>query len=225
MSGKARPTLPPPSPEAVSGLARELGRELTPAQADGLCAYLELLAKWSRSVNLVGHQDWREVLTDLVADSWRLADFLAGLHLPAEPLGLDLGAGAGLPGIPLRLFWTPGTYHLVEVRAKRVAFLRMALSRLSLPRTFVAEGRVQDVAPGLGLADVVVSRAFMPWPELLALTAGLVPPGGICVVMASQAPPDVLPRDTAASWAPSGSADYAAPGGTRWLWGFTRRPG
>jgi len=223
------PTAPnsftPPTPRAVSDAALDLGpdmgRELTPAQAQGLSDYLELLAKWSRSMNLVGHHDWREVLADLVADSWRLADFLHGLGkaLPRDPLSLDLGAGAGLPGIPLRLFWTPGDYHLVEVRAKRVAFLRMALARLDLPRTFVAEGRVQDVAPGLGLAGLVLSRAFMPWPDLLGLAAGLTAPGGVCVVMASQPPPD-LPPDIAAAWSPAGHADYAAPGGRRWLWSF-----
>ncbi len=215
----------PPTPLAVARRVEALGRDLTSAQAQGLSDYLDLLAKWSRSVNLVGHQDWREVLADLVADSWHLADFLHGLGsaLPPDPLALDLGAGAGLPGIPLRLFWTPGDYHLVEVRAKRVAFLRMALARLGLPRTHVAEGRVQDVAPGLGPAGLVLSRAFMPWPELLALAAGLAGPDGACVVMASQPPPENLPHEVAANWAPAGAAGYDAPGGQRWLWAFTRR--
>ncbi len=219
MTASGPSSSPQPAPRDVAELAARLGRALDPDQADKLAAYLGLLAKWNRSVNLVGRQGWQDVLTDLVADSWHVADFLAALPgLPDNPLTLDPGAGAGLPGIPLRLFWTPGEYHLIEVRAKRVAFLRMALARLGLERTHVAEGRVEDVAPRIGPADLMLSRAFMPWPALLDLAASLAAPGGTCVVMASQPPPDEAGR--VGPWRLVRAGSYPAPGGERWLWAF-----
>ncbi len=84
---------------------------------------------------------------------------------------------------------------MMEVRAKRVAFLRMALGRLGLPRTFVAEGRVQDLWPDLGPADLVLSRAFMPWPEFLALAANASFENYAVLVMTGEEPrPELAPE-------------------------------
>jgi 16S rRNA (guanine527-N7)-methyltransferase len=158
-----------PTPGNVAAKALSLGRELTVEQAGGLAAYLGLLQAWNRKTNLVGPRVWNEMLSELVADSWHLADLLAGLELPAEPATLDFGAGAGIPGIPLRLFWPVGRYVLIEPRAKRAAFLRQCAAMLRLPRTEVFEGRGEAVKLR---ADICLSRAFQPWREFLETARG-----------------------------------------------------
>lgn len=175
-----------PSPEDVAAQAARLGRVLASSEAGLLAGYLALLGRWRGKANLVGPSDWREILATLVADSWHLADFLAGpaaAFLPPgdEPvLCLDFGAGAGLPGVPLRAFWNRGPYALLEARQKRSIFLGECLARLPLSGLSVAEGRVEATVPPIlaaapaGTFVLCVSRAFAPWPQFLTICRELV---------------------------------------------------
>jgi 16S rRNA (guanine527-N7)-methyltransferase len=222
-----------PAPGEVASEARRAGFALTKAQASQLSLYLTLLLKWSRAMNLVGRATWPEVFRDLAADSLHLAGFLAGLALPQAPLTLDLGAGAGLPGLPLRVLWGAGDYLLVELREKRAVFLRQAVAELqqagALPGVRVFHGRaeaVQEELARLGLrprADVIVSRAFMPWPKLLPLAAGLLTPGGRLVVLANEPPPSAgelaaVQAETGAGFGVEASQGYPARGKTCYFW-------
>lgn len=185
----------PCTPETVSRLCGDLGFGVSEGQARQLAGYLELLMKWNRVMNLVGARSWRACLESLVSDSLHLARYLE-----SRPGGLlpdtgtetahiwDLGAGAGLPGIPLRMFWQPGEYWLVEAREKRALFLSTVLARLDLPRTHAFHGRAEAFMPGRH-ADLVLSRAFMPWREVLELVAGSLKSGGHVLFM-TRAPLD-----------------------------------
>ncbi len=176
----------PPEAAAVSREAARLGRALEPAQAGLLAGYLALLERFRSRVNLVGPGDWPTVLATLVADSWHLADFLRGEAaarvLPTEGAALtclDFGAGAGLPGIPLRAFYNRGPYHLLEARRKRCVFLAEAVARLGLDGVSVDEGDVGRTVPAIlaGCPDAFVlclSRAFAPWPRFLDICGRLV---------------------------------------------------
>ena len=214
-----------PTPETVAAAAARLGRAVTPEQAGLLAAYLDQLVKWNRKMNLVGKADWKSVLETLVVDSLYLADFLAGLPLPDAVLTLDLGAGAGLPGIPLRALWQPGEYRLVEVREKRVLFMRSVLGRLSLPSTTVFHGKAEDVvdaAPESGgtggkKADLILSRAFMPWKKLLELVRPMLAQGGVLVILSNDPPPNSLPE----GWKSGAHADYPAAGTRRYFWSLS----
>ena len=194
-----------------------LGRELDHAQARGLTAYLDLLMRWNARMNLVGARTWRTALADLVADSWRLADLLAELDLPADCLTMDLGAGAGLPGVPLRLFWDRGEYLLVELRAKRAIFLRRVLGVLDPPRTGVFEGRAEDALATRGPVDLALSRAFMPWREFLALVEGRVT--RYALVMAND--PFPRPEDAPPGWESVLCRAYPSGAGQRYFWVFS----
>lgn len=216
------------SVEGIRQEAADLGFTLTRAQAKGLCQYLLLLQKWNKAMNLVGRAGWPEIFRDLAADSLHLADFLGGLDLPERPLSLDLGAGAGLPGIPLRLLWEAGDYVLVELREKRAIFLRQAVAELKLPGVRVVHGRAEALGPELTRlklpekADLVVSRAFMPWPKLLPLAAGLLNPagqdraGGRLVILANESPPAELPGFELLC-----SRAYPSGAKARYFWGLT----
>ena len=103
------------APDAAETAARSaaLGRNLSAEEARLLAVYLDMLVRWNRRMNLVGPASGLEILETLIQDSWFLADLLTELA-PQPGEILDLGAGAGLPGIPLRVFWKSGRYFLVE---------------------------------------------------------------------------------------------------------------
>lgn len=226
------PTRPDPKPYApapgeVAAEARRAGFRLSAEQADQLSRYLTLLLKWNRAMNLVGRADWPGVFRLLTADSLHLAAFLQRLGLPEAPLALDLGAGAGLPGIPLRVVWQAGDYVLVELREKRAIFLAQAVGALKLPRTHTLHGRAERVLaelPKLGLtqpggrADLVLSRAFMPWPQLLPLAAELLKESGLLVVLANEPPPAEL----GAGFRLADSMEYPAQDKRRYFWGLVK---
>jgi len=217
-----------PNAEAVLAAARKLGRPVEPDQAELLAVYLDQLIKWNKKMNLVGPSDWRTVFNRLVVDSLFLADFVAGLNLHGHPLSLDFGAGAGLPGIPLRVLWREGDYWLVEVREKRATFMKSALGRLKLPATSVFLGKAEDALDRLSrsghhaTADLILSRAFMPWQKLLdfirPMLRGEAGRSGTAVILANAPPPDepAIP----AGWQLGNVASYPAAGGERYFWSF-----
>ncbi|MGE4503797.1 MAG: 16S rRNA (guanine(527)-N(7))-methyltransferase RsmG [Desulfovibrionaceae bacterium] len=208
----------------VAEMAGALGFALGPEQVGLLAAYLSLLTAYNKRMNLVGPADAATIFETLVVDSLYLAEFLPGLGLPESPLCLDLGAGAGLPGIPLRICWQEGEYVLVEARQKRCSFMRTALGRLKLPSTRVFEGRAESAPEWLaaqGLprrAELILSRAFMPWERLLPFAEPMLAPGGALVALAL-APPSVQP---APGWGVRATMRYEARGDARWLWALER---
>ena len=195
------------------------GFALTAQQAYGLTSYLELLLKWNRHMNLVGFNTWQDVLTNLVLDSFHLAGFIRELTSPPSPLAWDLGAGSGLPGIPLRLVWQEGQYWMVEAREKRASFLNIALSRLKLPNTRVFQGRVEDFMPMQHSADIILSRAFMPWPQLLWLVAPFLNPSGL-VILLSNLPLNQIPK----GWLMAAAGEYIAVKGPRYFSALSLAP-
>lgn len=210
-----------PTPETVARAALALGRELTPEQAAGLAAYLGLLESWNRKTNLVGPRAWPEMLTELVADSWHLADLLASLDLPDDCVTFDFGAGAGIPGLPLRVFWKTGRYVMIEPRAKRAGFLRQCAAMMRLKDTEVFEGRAEDVREK---ADVCLSRAFQPWREFLEtsrlfLRMGAGQPGrkSAVVVFSNEAQPEAAVPE---GFGAAAVTAYPSRGKTGYFWVF-----
>lgn len=204
--------------EALSDRLQSLGF-LPPEQAvAGLAVYLGLLMKWNRAMNLVGPSSWEDALDSLVADSFHLAAFLQEIDLPPEPVTWDLGAGAGLPGIPLRLVWRAGSYVLVEAREKRALFMRTVLAAVDLGETSVFQGRAEAFFRRAGQADLIVSRAFMPWPDMLDFIKAALAPGGKVVFLTLAPLSDGLPQ----GWRQAGEKSYTAAGKRRYFWCLAR---
>ena len=125
--------------------------------------FVELLRRENEVQNLVSRSSLDQVWNRHIADSAQLL-----LHAPSRPeRWLDLGSGAGFPGLIVALLY-PGSVTLVEQRTKRVDFLRRAASRLDLPsRTSIVQSRVETLqAPPF---EVISARAFAPLEPLLAL--------------------------------------------------------
>lgn len=198
----------------LARLIRDTGIKMPQDVLEPLALYLEMLAGWNRAMNLVGFDAWQDIFVRLVADSFHLARFLDSLPLPDAPLTWDLGAGAGLPGIPLRMVWSRGDYHMVERREKRALFLSTALARLRLPRTHVCRGAVEDFfREQASCAHCILSRAFLPWRKLLDLTRAHLHEEGVLVILA-RAPEQEEPP---APWCCIAQHAYMADGKERWF--------
>lgn len=219
-------------------LCAEAGFTPTEQEREDLAEYLELLLQWNRSMNLVGTHTWQDTFTTLIVDSLHLHTFMQTLDLPENPIIWDLGAGAGLPGIPLRIVWHEGIYTLVDAREKRTIFMGMALAKNPQVGTKVYTGRAEkfmehELAQGRP-ADIIVSRAFMPWRELLSFVEGTLASqvedslkakvsdaGKPCAGMPSRVlflTLEPLPRDMPEGWKAEAEMAYDTRVGRRYLW-------
>ncbi len=212
------------SPSILCELCGKKGFSLSETQALSLSGYLDLLMRWNKMMNLVGAHHWRDAFEDLITDSFHLAAFLREHilpSLPGQPVTWDLGAGAGLPGIPLRILWQEGSYWMVESREKRTIFLSTVLARYPLPQTHVFRGRAEDFMENKK-ADLIVSRAFMPWKQMLAFIQGHLTENG-CVVFLTK---EKLEVDNSLPWALCADYKYEAGNTERFFCAFTaQKPG
>jgi 16S rRNA (guanine527-N7)-methyltransferase len=165
----------------ISGAA-QLGVQIGLPVAQKLLEYQSELFRWNAKVNLVGRAAApMDVLERHLIDSLAIAPEVA----VAGAL-MDVGAGAGLPGIPLKVLRPALDVTLVESVAKRVAFMRRAISLLQLGagvRVAHERARGSPRAERLPLVDAAVARAFAPLPEWLRLGFRYVVPGGRVIAM------------------------------------------
>lgn len=153
---------------------------------DRLSAYAALLAKWNPTINLVAKSTLDDVWGRHFADSAQLFPLL-----PAGTRALvDLGSGAGFPGLVLAIIGVPEV-HLVESDARKAAFLREAARVTGAPATVHAV-RI-ETAPAIA-ADVVTARALADLGDLLPWALRFLKPGGVCVFPKGRSAGDELTR-------------------------------
>jgi 16S rRNA (guanine527-N7)-methyltransferase len=155
-----------------------LGRAATPAERVAFARYADLLLVWNRAHHLTALKTRAEIGQGLFLDS-----LLFGTLLPRGPARvLDIGAGAGIPGVPLRLVEPELSLTLIESRRKPVSFLHALIRDLALPDITVHHGRAEDVVVQLpelkGIFDRVLTRAVGRSPELIELAMQYLRPGG-----------------------------------------------
>ncbi len=170
--------------EALHRGVTELGLELRQVTEALLMRYVALLEKWNRTYNLTAIRKPTEVVSHHLLDSLAVVP-----HLPVPPEGAlaDVGAGAGLPGVPIALARPQWRVTLNDASEKRLAFLRQAVIELELSNVAVHGGRVEQWAPQPKF-ELVISRAFARLDEFRARCAHLVAPGGVLAAMTGAAP-------------------------------------
>jgi len=136
-------------------------------------AYAELLTRWSARINLVGRDTLRDLWRRHILASAQIHRFVPG---SAENL-IDLGSGAGLPGLVLAILGVPGV-ELVEADSRKAAFLREA-ARITAAAVTIRPCRIQAVPPHL--VRVVTARACAPLGRLLDLAAPFLAPDTVCL--------------------------------------------
>jgi 16S rRNA (guanine527-N7)-methyltransferase len=163
------------------GGAAALGVGLPPQAAERLIAYLALLQKWNAVYNLTAVRGGEQMVTRLVLDSLSVVPYIKG------PRVLDLGTGAGLPGIPLALALPEYELVLLDSNLKKIRFLRQVVGDLGLGNVTVERGRVEEYRPATPF-DTVVVRAFGSITEIVASAARLCRPQGLICAMKGRYP-------------------------------------
>ncbi|HMD64220.1 MAG TPA: 16S rRNA (guanine(527)-N(7))-methyltransferase RsmG [Stellaceae bacterium] len=160
----------------TSPLGPEGFAELVPVSRETLArleAYAELLIRWSARINLVGRDTIHDLWRRHILDSAQLHRFIPNL---TQNL-IDLGSGAGLPGLVLAILGVPGV-ELVEADSRKAAFLREA-ARVTGAEVTIRPCRIQSVPPHP--VDIVTARACAPLDRLLDLAAPFLAPETLCL--------------------------------------------
>lgn len=152
------------------GLSLSVSRETE----EKLASFVDLLLRWNGRINLVSARSAEDVWHRHIADALQLLP----LAPPAPERVIDIGSGAGFPGLVLAVA-TGRETHLVEADKRKAAFLSQAAARLGLPNVRVHPRRV-EAAP-LPKAALLTARALAPLPVLLRHAHALLAPGGVAL--------------------------------------------
>jgi 16S rRNA (guanine527-N7)-methyltransferase len=168
--------------------------DLPETQRGQLLAFMALLEKWNKTYNLTAIHEPERMLTHHLLDS------LAALpHLGSGRL-LDVGSGAGLPGIPLAIGRPSLQLTLLDASHKKCAFMQQALIELGLVNTEVVHGRAESWGSPAPYAQII-SRAFSDLSEFVVLTDHLLAPGGQWLAMKGLYPYEEISQLKGASFA------------------------
>jgi 16S rRNA (guanine527-N7)-methyltransferase len=170
--------------ELSKGLAG-LDLALSAEAQSRLLQYLRLLSKWNRTYNLTAIREPSRLVSHHILDSLAVLPHLGGTTI------VDVGSGAGLPGIPLAVARPEWNVVLIDSSHKKGAFLRQAVLELNLRRAQVVTDRAEHWHPG-HLFDVVISRAFSDLPAFVEAARHLCCPGGLLAAMKGVYPHEEL---------------------------------
>ncbi len=202
--------MPKPSPASAPDFAPRIRRvlaALAPSlptaepQIQQLGRYLQLVHEWNGRMDLTAARTHDELVDLFIADAARLADVCAP-HLAADARWVDVGSGAGAPGLPLKLLLPELQLTLVEPLSKRVAFLRTVVGTLGLSGVSVRRARVE--ACGDAEFEVALSRATLK-PEAWLGEGGRIAKHQVWVLLAKDAAP------TTDGWQREADVNYQWP--------------
>ncbi len=177
-------------PGILEAGAAALGVPLDAAQLGLFGRYLAGLRDWNRRLNLTSAAALADAERTHFLDALALAPYLR--ELPVSAGLVDIGSGAGFPGIPLKLAMPGIELALVEATAKKVEFLRWLVGELSLTGVAVHGGRTEDLAHDPALRerfDAATARALGAFPTVLELTLPFLRVGGVLLAQRGNAGP------------------------------------
>lgn len=142
---------------------------------------IALMHKWNRYFNLTAIREPHAMVAGHVLDSLSVLPYLQGERI------LDIGSGAGIPGIPLAIALPEKKFTLVDSNGKKTRFMLQAVTDLGLQNIEVVKARVEDYCPGQGF-DTVISRAFGNLAQMCKYAAHCCAAQGVMLVMKGQYP-------------------------------------
>ncbi|MCK7547953.1 16S rRNA (guanine(527)-N(7))-methyltransferase RsmG [Marinobacter koreensis] len=185
------------------GLAR-MQLSLTEGQQQQLLAFLALLNKWNKAYNLTAVRDERQMVSRQLLDSLSILPWVTTDHL------LDVGAGGGLPGIPLAIALPETNFTLLDSNGKKTRFLNQCVLELGLDNVDVIHGRAEDCQPSEPFAQIS-SRAFTALENLVTWCGPLLATEGEFLAMKGQFPDDEVAA-LPAGWQVKSSHSLEVPG-------------
>lgn len=187
-----------PESQLSHGLAG-LRLALSTTAQSRLLQYLGLLTKWNRIYNLTAIREPSRLVSHHLLDSLAVLSHLEGSSV------VDVGSGAGLPGIPLALARPEWRVALLDSNHKKGAFLRQAVLELKLTNVEVVTDRAEQWRPSEGF-DVVISRAFADLPGFVEAGRHLCRPGGVLAAMKG-----VYPHEELVQLTPEARLEHVLP--------------
>lgn len=162
--------------------------EMSTAQQQVLLAYLEQMQRWNRSYNLTAVRDIEQMMVQHLFDSLAIVPMLQKelYKYTVTPMVVDVGSGAGLPGVVLAVMYPDATIHCVDAVEKKATFIRYVAGVLRLPNLKAHHARVEKLPPFE--ADIVVSRAFASLADFATLAGMHVAATGHLLAMKGRDP-------------------------------------
>lgn len=165
--------------------AAALGLALTDGQFAQLLDYVELIGKWNKVYNLTAVRETAEMLHQHLLDSLAVVPPLERQTGGRAVRLLDVGSGAGLPGVVLAICFPGSQVDCVDTVAKKAAFIQQAGVALKLPNLHGLHERVERLA---GPYDVITSRAFASLADFVSWSGGALAPDGVWLAMKGKRP-------------------------------------
>lgn len=167
--------------------ASQLGISLSPLQADQLLRLLDELDDWNQRMNLTAIRERGQQITKHLLDSLSIQPFLRGTRI------VDVGTGAGFPGIPLAIVNPQREFTLLDSTAKKLKFVEHVAQLLELPNIKTLHTRAEDYKPEQRF-DIVISRAVGPVLRFMQWSSHLCVGGGRLLAMKGRYPHDELEK-------------------------------
>ncbi len=168
--------------EELTNCLLENGIQLDSKKVDLLKRYVAILLKWNESINLTAIRKEDEIVEKHLYDSF-LPSLICDFH---NKNIIDVGSGAGFPGIPLAILYPDAKFVLLEPISKKANFLSTVLSELNLTNVSVVVKRAEDFKEKRGTFDIAISRAVASLNILLELCIPLIKVNGYFIAMKSQ---------------------------------------
>lgn len=169
----------------LQSAAKQFGLELTDADAQRLIRLLDELDDWNQRMNLTAIRERSQQLTKHVLDSLSVQPFLSGSRV------LDVGTGAGFPGLPLAIANPQRSFTLLDSTAKKLKFIEHVAQLLEIPNVTTVHTRAEDYEPDKRF-DIIVSRAVGPVDRFVKWCGHLCVGGGRLLAMKGRYPTDEL---------------------------------
>jgi 16S rRNA (guanine527-N7)-methyltransferase len=167
----------------ISG-AEKLGLHFSPDQVSRFEIYYHALIDWNTQVNLTAITDYEDTQVKHFLDSLTIVLAIGSDIVGKNLKVIDVGTGAGFPGIPLKIVFPEIDLNLLEATAKKSKFLEQLVSQLNLKDVVIVNGRAEEIAHQLQFReqfDVVLSRAVASLPALVELALPFCKTGGYFV--------------------------------------------
>lgn len=158
--------------EGLTALPLELNANVQSRLID----FIHLLVKWNRAYNLTAVRQPEQMVARHLLDSLVIGPYLQGNRV------LDVGTGAGLPGIPLALAYPDLHFTLLDSNGKKIRFVTQAVAELGLTNVDVIQSRVEAIQPA-GRFETITARAYASIEELVSQTKHLLANGGQYLIM------------------------------------------
>ncbi len=165
--------------QLLQSKVRQLDANITPVQIDALAQFVTLLQKWNKTYNLTAIETTQEIVNKHILDSISVVPYLAGSRI------IDVGSGAGLPGIPLAIMCQDKQFVLIDANIKKTRFIQQSIIEIGLKNVQVLHRRVEQYAPSHEF-DTVVSRAYAASSKFFETTKHLTTHGQFVLMLGKQ---------------------------------------